>query len=198
MKNAKRDLIGFFSSRGVSKYWGVSKQIQHGGGKDKWVVKYAQPLSGSNKNYVTFSAKGFILKEEDAAYIAAYFFDNIKPLNSYPRLLTFRRPNHINKFLRLNVFTREIELIDVYFAPTDIVDPFHRAPVVKTIEITPIKIEVAKTSMLEDIVAATKASEEDVLAAMVKDFETLSIKQLLQLHYAIDDIIKTKVQKGGN
>lgn len=200
MKKAQHDLIGYFSARGLSKYWGVSKQVQQSGGKDKWIVKYAQPLSGQNKNYVMFTAKDFVLKEEDAAHVAAYFFDNIKPLNEYPRLLTFRRPNSINKFLRLNIFTRQIELLDVYFAPTEEpINPFNRAVLTKpAAPVAPAKVEAPKTSMLDDIVAATKASEEDILAAMVKDFETLSIKQLLQLHYAIDDIIKVKVKNGSN
>ncbi len=207
MKNSKCDAIGFFSARGLSKYWGVSKQIQQSGGKDKWVVKYAQPLTGKkHHSYVTFTAKDFELKEEDAAHVAAYFFDNIKPLNEYPRLLTFRRPGSLTKFLRLNIFTRHIELLSCPSYQQVTTDPFDRTKTIPKMSnthgvgksVVVPKVEEKQTSMIENIQNATKATEAEVLAGMVSNFETLSIKQLLQLHYAIDDILKVKVQKGAN
>ena len=95
MKNMIKDDFGYISGRGLSKYWGVSKQQLHDGGQDPWVVKFADPYIevGKTNRYRLFTAKDFNLSELDAAKIGAFFHANPMPFCNYPPRVHFRSAN---------------------------------------------------------------------------------------------------------
>jgi hypothetical protein len=95
MKNMVKDEFGFISGRGNSKYWGVSTQNVEQSVIDPWVVKFADPYIpvGKPNRYRVFTAKDFVLSEEDAAIIGAYFHENPMVFGSYEPRLYFRSAN---------------------------------------------------------------------------------------------------------
>lgn len=95
LKNMIKDEFGYITGRGLSKYWGVSKQQLQVGGKDPWVVKFADPYiaAGKANRYRLFTAIDFTLSELDAAIVGAYFHANPMPFCNYPPRITFKSAN---------------------------------------------------------------------------------------------------------
>lgn len=178
MKNAKRDEFGYLSTRGVSKYWGVSKQQTPTVGPDPWVVKYADsfiPVGASNR-YRLFTAQDFSLTEKDAAIIAAYFYENRKPFDQYPANLFFQNGK---RWFKVNTRSRKIE---VKFSP------YETGEIVKLVGVT---APVVSTSMLDDIKAT------DVAEVIIESNEDVSYNNGFAAGFALREIIERRLGEKG-
>lgn len=148
MKNAVKDDFGYISGRGVSKYWGVSKQQTTTCGQDPWIVKFADTFvpEGVKNRYHVFTSEYFTLKEKEAAVIASYFFENRLPICNHPVNLFFEI-NGVDRKYYYRVNTRSKKISKSSW-------PFD-GQIQKTIE-TLVDPAEKQTTMLEDLQAVAK------------------------------------------
>lgn len=142
MKNAVKDDFGYISGRGISKYWGVSKQQTPACGPDPWVVKFADTFvpSGAKNRYHMFTAENFTLTEIEAATIACYFYENRLPIHQYPVNVYFEFGEKRKCFYRVNTRSKKIEMSYFPYAAT-----------MSQPESALVSVEESQTTMLEDL-----------------------------------------------
>lgn len=188
MKNMEFDGIGYITGRGLSKYWGVSKQVAVSGGVDPWVVKFADPYikAGNANRYRILVASEFHMKEGDAAKVAAYFHENPMPFANYPILVHFDsiNPNYV---LLVNTRTKKIQR---HSKKVEKFDP-------KVIDFPLPKKDDFFTSktMLDDILASDVAAEKT--PATPTKPEPTEYEKGFAAGFALNDIIRSKLGDTG-